>query len=126
MPKSLTRYSCVHCRSEFVSFADASVCEARPIPEQLYKEGDTCSFEDESTLFGSRYSYSGDSGPVLYAYLARQGERHIWVYVLKGRYDTECLVLLAEIDGSTRLFSPAEYKYKPGYAEVLRNKHQTF
>lgn len=129
MPKQIARYLCHICGTEHNTFDEALQCEALPTEPQHCKEGDVISFEDESTLFGTRYSYTWITGTVLLAYpfLNKGGNGaivHRWAYVVRANdaVHCECIVYESEHDGMTKLFSPAEYKYKPGYAEMVRQQ----
>lgn len=132
MPIQVSRYLCQHCKQEYKDYQRAMECEMLPIPPNPYPEGSTISFQNEETLFGSRYSYGSASGEVLYACLATKNDQnyrsHVWVWVVKvngGSMFPECLVLEGKDDfGNQCLMSPAEDKHPSGFADALRLKHQ--
>lgn len=124
MPITVNRYMCPHCRTVYKTFEQAMQCEMAPIPLNPFPEGTTMTFENEESMFGSRYSYSSSSGVVLFAMLDynEKNKSHQWVWIVKpsDRFGTECAVVFGEDDFGTRLFSPAEFKYRSGYAEALK------
>ena len=130
MPIPVSRYLCQHCKQEYKDFNAAMNCEMKPIPSNPYPEGTVLTFQNEESLFGSRYSYSSASGTVLYACLATKNDvhSHVWVWVVKptgGSMFSECLVIEGNDDFGTHcLMSSAEDKHPPGFAEALRMKHQ--
>lgn len=130
MPETITMFACSHCKTIYRQFQDAVACETLGIPEQRLKVGDTINFEDESTMFGSRCSYSTSSGVVLFAYINRitnnksKTSTHVWMYVVDLAYH-EVEVFESEGEFGRHMFSPAELKFNKGYAASLQSSETT-
>lgn len=129
MPIQVVRYLCQHCKSEYQDFQSAMNCEMLPIPSNPYPEGSVITFQNEESLFGSRYSYCTASGEVLYTHLTinKHTQSHVWVWIVKptnGLMNCEHLVIEGTDEfGMCCLVSLAENKYQIGFAELLRMKH---
>jgi len=129
MPYSVQRHCCNVCKEEFRLFDEALVCESSPSEVQKHAVGDVVSYEDESSMFGSRYSYCTDSGTVLFAYQssvtnkATSIKAHAWIYVIKPfnkPIEVEAAYMSDEFN-VMRLVSKAEWKFISGYAENVKS-----
>lgn len=129
MPKQVIRYLCNICGNEYNTAEEALDCEALPTEPQHYKEGDWLSYDDETRELGVRYCYTYLIGIVLLAYNTRHcGENgsvtHRWGYIVRpnAAVPHECVVYEVTEDGITKLVSPHDYKFQPGYAGIVRNQ----
>lgn len=131
MPVVVQRYLCQHCKNEYNDFQSAMNCEGLGIPPNPYPEGSIIQYEDESTMFGSRYSYCTGSGIVLYSWMgvvknkpsrdAYEFTAHGWSWIVKPDNGFgEVLVKEAMTEFGMRLVSMAEDKYQPGFADSVR------
>lgn len=134
MPIQVSRYLCQHCRTEYKDYNTALQCEVLPIPPNPYPEGSLITFENEESLFGSRYAYNTCVGVVLYAHLAKCNDApnivsHVWAWMVKPNNSPygECLVIEGTNEfGIKCLLSSAEDKYNSGFAEMLRMQQQNY
>jgi len=129
MPYSVQRHCCNICKEEFRLFDEAIKCELLNTEIQKHFVGDTVSYEDESTMFGSRYSYCTESGIVLFAYPIRVTNRnrstmaHAWIYIIKptnSSNEVEAAYMLDEFNNN-KLISRAEAKFISGYSESVKS-----
>ena len=127
MPNQITMYKCNKCHTVYKSYDSALKCETVPVEPSMYNIGAVISFENEETMFGSRYSYYTETGTILYKYLVLATQHHApihkWVYVvLVPKQNNEMEVVMATDDfGLSRLISLAEKKFQLGYANSLQN-----
>ena len=125
MPIAITKYKCSICNTEYNHFWEASNCEALGLPiNDNIVEGQSLVFEDESTMFGSSYSYSTGEGIVLHKQVVLQTDAsglktHGFFYIVNSRFG-ECGVALAENEFGRKLASLAEWKYTNGFANQLK------
>lgn len=130
MPITVQRYLCSACKNEYRTFQEAMDCESRPVPFNPYPEGSVVNYEDESTMFGTRYSYTTDSGIVLYSWLGYnlKTKEHVWSWIVQSSNGhSEVLVQYINDEfGMTRLISLAEDKYQIGYADLVRSRHVNY
>jgi hypothetical protein len=132
MPIQVTRYLCHFCLAEYNDYSEASQCESLGPPiEEGIEEGDSITFQNENGSDESRWSYESASGPVLLkaVTLNRHPEysNHSYKYVVKLMHCEAIVGQAIDESGTTSLFSPAENKYRPGFAEqwrqsILENK----
>ena len=119
MVTPITMGRCQICGQKFYTFEDANHCESSVnIDEPNYEVGDELDFEDESTMFGSRYCYSSNGGKIIHKekVFNKQKMQHQTIYFVDGEY-AEYGVLFVEGEHGPKMFSPAEYKYQPGTAQ---------
>lgn len=119
MAITVTRYLCDICLSIHKNISDAIACEQLEKLPQSHNVGDSITFENESTMFGSRYSYRTMSGIVLLVHwntcVINERRYHIPVYVVD--MDThEVEVYISNTEFGVKLYSPAEHKYRKGYS----------
>lgn len=136
MPIIVQRYLCNYCKNEYHDYQTAMNCEELGIPPNPYPEGSIIQYEDESTMFGSRWSYSTESGIVLYSWMgvvesksnpgAHAFISHGWSWIVKPNNEFgEVLVKEVLTEFGMRLISQAEDKYKPGYADTVRSRNNS-
>lgn len=130
MPIQVARYLCQYCKTQYDDFQSASNCEMLGQPTLApLSIGEILTFENEETLFGSRYSYMTQSGPIIHVEMtlnkkhSLQRLEHTWIYFVNGGH-VEYLVVLGQDEfGNQKYMSQAEWKYRPGYAESLKLKN---
>ena len=109
------------CHAVYPTFDEATRCEALPTEPPKFLEGQMISYENEEGGFGSHYSYCGQSGSVIFAFLDRvDGNKHQWFYVVKDAWRELLVSELADRYGIVGLRSLLEWKYNPGFAEHCR------
>jgi|WetSurMetagenome_2_1015567.scaffolds.fasta_scaffold530547_2 hypothetical protein len=121
MPTPIQKWKCNKCGSEYQDFTNASLCELLPVPDNPYPAGSFLQFEDESTLFASRYSYCTKGGTVLRCDLMLEVDaetKHTWRWLVDGGH-VEYMVAYAQTEFGFKYVSLAEWKYKPGFAASL-------
>lgn len=132
MPNQVIKYACDHCSTEYNDYNLALQCEALYCESPIASVGQVISFENEETMFGSRYSYPTATGTVLYMKKVlvhdKNGKHHTWGYVvkLKNGYQEALVVLTEDEFGVRRLVSLAEYKFPLGYADSLKMSNSLF
>lgn len=124
MPFPCTMHACGYCGTPYLEYGVAVECEQLgPAIGTRMPAGTNVVFEDENTMFGSRYSYTTNSGIVLYSYTVRSQDIHIWAHVVEitgARFAGAEGILLA---GQQGYVCSAEHKYGEGFAARLRSLH---
>ncbi len=113
MPKTLFRYACDLCNSEYTDLYSASMCEVLPILEPInglkeYNIGDEITYQCEQNL-GSLFSYHQDRGRVAKKIMVRamRGHNHQYLYFTETGHG---VVWIQNECGQWLLRSPAELK----------------
>lgn len=135
----ITKYLCDICRTIHDSEVVALACEAKGLPQETLniKEGDVIEFEREETGApgSSIVTYIKEKGKVLYKFAVKNDKKncHQDIMVCECTDKTEgvepvviergVLMVKLEKEGE-QLFSPAEYTWKKGWAEVLRTNEK--
>ena len=129
MPIQVQRYVCKLCLSEHRDMMSAIECESLPQTEQFHPVGTEATFESESQLGASRYSYVTLTGKVIYAYLDHctfnDGTRmHVWQYVIEVEQRGEKVEYHANGGKVWGLFSPSNSCFSSGFANSIKQAHE--
>lgn len=116
-----TVHKCAICLDPFDNFQEAVNCEMHGLPVgPRYPKGSIITYEDESTMTGTLWSYSPASGEVLLslAQFNAAVRKHYWIYIVRrtGLISGEAVLVPAQ----NGYVSTAESKFNHGYAEALK------
>lgn len=122
---------CNFCQKLYKTYDEALGCEALPVGIREFQDGDSITFDDESSSEGVRFSYTIHHGVVKFAYPIFHIDEHnvashVWIYIVDvGGRELEVIRTDGEF-GETKLYSPAEWKFNNGYAETMRANRDHF
>jgi len=116
--KEITKYVCEKCGSEYYEHHEALACETLMEPENYneYNIGDEINFQNEDSMFGSRYSYTSLNGKVIDKTLIKSnsdGLHHTLLFV-EAEYSSLIVKRGVVFVPEEGWFSPHELNY--GYA----------
>jgi hypothetical protein len=120
MPIPTNVFKCCVCLTPFEDYTEACICDAKGLPTgPRLVAGTMLNYENEDTLFGTRYSYTSNTGIVIcsFAYYSRETQSHEWAHILKDEANSREVVV---VKGQYGPCSPAEQKYNPGYADAYK------